>query len=164
MNFYKLLLNQTATFLALPWTLSNDEFFLQKLTPLLFNSFGNQALVSNRQFFHLKGSDRNNTSLQIRNKKVSTLDFSSVHISVDPFRVLQKHEWKTIFTLLYSRFYIAFNTFGKISQSSVKKNCTYLLLNPSRPNPGRKEKINLFLFSPLFAVPQKVFCRPLWPS
>ena len=92
MNFYKLLLNQTATFLALPSTLSNDDFFLQKLTPLLFNSFGNQALVSNRQFFHLKGSDRNNTSLQIRNKKVSTLDFSSVHTSVDPYRVLQKHE------------------------------------------------------------------------
>ena len=34
-----------------------------------------------------------------------------------------------------------------------------LVFNPSRPNPGRREKIK-FLFSHFFVVPQKAFIKP----
>ena len=34
----------------------------------------------------------------------------------------------------------------------------YFCVNPSRLNPGRREKMNFILFSPFFVVPHKTFC------
>ena len=44
-------------------------------------------------------------------------------------------------------------------QMHMSTSCTYYHFNPSHPDPGQIEKINLkFLFSHFFVVRQKVLC------
>ena len=55
-----------------------------------------------------------------------------------------------------------FNDTRSLSIGDYASSGTYF--NPCHPDPGRREKINLFLFSHIFFKPQKVIWKPCGAS